>query len=103
MKVFFIYTNINGFHADSFGDGVAQIMAVTRKAGHDIRQIQVFNKSDYSQVNKMVRDYNPDVVGFTSVSSQFSFIIELTDIIKKMREIFCGITKIPTSIELTKN
>ena len=48
MKVLFAYTNINGFHADSFGDGIAQIMAVTKEAGHDIRQIQIFEKSESS-------------------------------------------------------
>ena len=67
MKILFAYTNINGFHADSFGDGIAQIMAVTKKAGHDIRQIQIFEKSEYSQLREMVRDYKPDVVGFTAV------------------------------------
>ena len=84
MKVLFAYTNINGFHADSFGDGIAQIMAVTKKAGHDIRQIQIFEKDEYSQFSKIVRDYKPDVVGFTAVSSQFSFAAELSDITKKI-------------------
>ena len=32
----------------------------------------------------MVRDFKPDVVGFTAVSSQFSFIVELSDIVKKI-------------------
>ena len=47
MKVLFIYTNINGFHQDSYGDGIAQIMAVTKRGGHDLRQLQVFNKNEY--------------------------------------------------------
>ena len=47
MIVLFVYSNINGFHADSFGDGIAMIMAITKKAGHDIRQIQIFNKNEY--------------------------------------------------------
>ena len=84
MKILFVYTNINGFHADSFGDGVAMIMGVTKRAGHDVQQLQVFNKSEYSLVNEAVRDFKPDVVGFTSVSSQFSFVIELSDILKKL-------------------
>ena len=84
MKILFVYTNINGFHADSFGDGVAMIMGVTKRAGHDVQQLQVFNKSEYSLVNEAVRDFKPDVVGFTSVSSQFSFVIELSDILKKI-------------------
>ena len=84
MKILFVYTNINGFHADSFGDGVAMIMAVTKKAGHDIRQLQIFNKSEYPKLNEEIKNYQPDVVGFTSVSSQFSFVAELAAIVKKI-------------------
>ncbi len=84
MKIFFVYTNINGFHADSFGDGIAQIMAVTKEAGHDIRQMQIFQKSEYSQLSEIVKDYKPDIVGFTSVSSQFSYVVELSDLVKKI-------------------
>ena len=84
MKVLFVYTNINGFHADSFGDGIAMIMAVTKKAGHDIRQLQIFEKSEYSKITEVVKEYKPDVVGFTSVSSQFSFIAEISKLVKEV-------------------
>ena len=84
MKVLFLYTNINGFHQDSYGDGIAQIMAVTKRAGHDLRQLQVFEKSQYAEVSQMVEEYKPDVVGFTAVSSQFSFVKDLSEIIKKI-------------------
>jgi len=84
MKVLFIYTNINGFYADSFGDGIAQIMAVTKEAGHDIQQVQILKKSEYSEITKMVSEFKPDVIGYTAVSSQFSFIAEISDIIKKI-------------------
>ena len=84
MKVLFVYTNIDGFHADSFGDGIAMIMAVTKRAKHDIRQIQIFNKSEYPQLESAVKEFKPDVVGFTAVSSQFSFVQELSGIVKKI-------------------
>ena len=86
MKVLFLYTNINGFHADGFGDGIAQIMSVTKKAGYDIANMQIFEKSEYSQLEDLIINYRPDVVGFTSVSSQFSYVLELTDIIKKISQ-----------------
>jgi len=109
MKVLFLYTNINGFHADGFGDGIAQIMSVTKNAGHDIRNKQIFKKSEYSQLAEMIRNYSPDVVGFTSVSSQFSYVLELSDIIKKISPkiiTVCGgvhTTLYPQSILETKN
>ena len=84
MKVLFVYTNINGMYYDSFGDGVAQIMAVTSKAGHEIRNVQIVERSEYSTVSEMVHEFKPDVVGFTSVSSQFAFVLEFAEIIKKI-------------------
>ena len=37
MKILFVYTNINGAHADSFADGISMIMAVTKKIYPDIK------------------------------------------------------------------
>ena len=84
MKILFTYTNINGFHADSFGDGIAMIMAVTKRAGHNIRQIQIFKKSEYSQLELAVKEFKPDMVGFTAVSSQWSFVLEMAEVVKKI-------------------
>ena len=50
MKILFVYTNINGFHADSFGDGIAMIMGISKREKHEVRQLQIFEKSDYSQL-----------------------------------------------------
>ena len=82
MKILFVYTNINGQHADSFADGISMIMAVTKKAGYDIKQVQIFEKSEYEMFKDEVKSYKPDVIGFTAVSSQFSFVAELCDLAK---------------------
>ena len=79
MKILFVYTNINGFHADGFADGIAVMMAVTKKAGHDIRYLRIFEKNEYFLIDETVKEFKPDVVGFTSVSSQFSTVSDLTD------------------------
>jgi len=59
-------------------------MAVTKKAGHKIKQVQIFDKSEYINFKNEVKEYKPDVVGFTSVSSQFSFVGELSEITKEV-------------------
>ena len=100
MKVLFVYSNINGFHADSFGDGIAMIMAITKKAGHDIRQIQIFNKNEYPQLDSVVKEFKPDVVGFTAVSSQFSFVRELS---KRVKEISPKIINVCGGVHTTLN
>jgi len=55
MKILFIYTNINGQHADSFADGISMIMAVTKKAGHEIKQVQIFEKLEYEMFKDEVK------------------------------------------------
>jgi len=82
MRILFVYTNINGQHADSFADGISMIMAVTKKAGYDIKQVQIFEKSEYEMFKDEVKSYKPDVIGFTAVSSQFSFVADLCDLAK---------------------
>jgi len=84
MKVLFVYTNINGFYEDAYADGIAVMMAVTKKAGHDIRYLRIFEKNEYFLVDETVKEFKPDVVGFTSVSSQFSAVADLTNIVKKI-------------------
>ena len=84
MKILFVYTNIDGFHADSYADGIAVLMAMTKKAGYDIRYVRILEKSKYFLVDETVKEFKPDVVGFTSVSSQFSVVNDLSDIIKKI-------------------
>ena len=83
MKILFVYTNINVFHADGFAYGIAVMMAVTKKAGHDVRYLRIFEKSEYFLVDETVKEFKPDVVGFTSVSSQFSTVTDLSEIVKK--------------------
>ena len=77
IKVLFIYTNINGYHDDCYSFGLASIVSVTKLAGHDIRVIIVNTKEDYEKVFTEINEFEPRVVGFSSVSSQFNFVKEL--------------------------
>ena len=82
MKVLFVYTNINGFHADSYGFGLAHIMSVTKQAGHEIKLVSILDKNGYQEVTDTFKEFKPQVVGFTTVSSQWSFAVELATLIK---------------------
>ena len=84
MKVLFCYTNVNGLHADSFADGISMIIAVTKEAGHEIRYVQIFDKEEYPEFVKEVKEFKPDVIGYTAVSSQFSVVLELSKIAKSI-------------------
>ena len=84
MKVLFCYTNINGFHEDSYSFGLAHIMGVTRAAGHEIKLVSILNKKGYQEVTDTFKEFKPEVVAFTTVSSQWSFAVELATLMKEI-------------------
>jgi len=83
LRTYFIYTNVNGFHEDIFSFGLASIVAMTKRHGHDAKWVTVKTKADYKWVLDEIKSYKPHVVGFTAVSSQFSFVKELSKAIKE--------------------
>ncbi|MBF0523070.1 MAG: B12-binding domain-containing radical SAM protein [Candidatus Omnitrophica bacterium] len=84
MKVLFLYTNINGFHDDVFSFGLASIVSVTKQNGHDAEILLIRDKGDYDRVARAVKTAHPQVVGFSSVSSQFHFVKELSELVKQV-------------------
>ena len=83
MNVLFVYTNINGFHEDIYSFGLASIVSVTKRAGHAARVLVLNSPDQYSTVLEAVEEFKPRVVGFSSVSSQFSFVKELAAMVKQ--------------------
>lgn len=93
MKILFVYTNIGGYHFDTYHFGIASIISCVREAGHNSSAVIVHNKKDYQRVLDEVKTFNPQIVAFTSVSSQFSFVVEISEEIKKINPktmIVCG-------------
>jgi len=82
LKVLFVYTNINGFHYDSYHFGVASLVSVTRDAHHEPRIIVLTEKNHFEKFERELKEFKPDVIGFSAVSSQFMFIKELAGIAK---------------------
>ena len=58
MKILFAYTNINGFHADGYGFGIAHIMSISREAGHEIKFEQIDNKEDYKKFTDILGSFS---------------------------------------------
>ena len=82
MRVLFIYTNINGAHDDNYAFGLASILSSTRAAGHETDILIVKTREEYSKVTDSLESFQPQIVGFTAVSSQYCFVKELSKIIK---------------------
>jgi len=74
MKVLFVYTNVNGFHEDTYPFGLSSIMSVTKSQGHQVHSVIVRENKEYQKVLQEVEDFSPAIVGFSAVSSQFNFI-----------------------------
>lgn len=82
MKVLFVYTNIKGYHDNCYAPGLAYIVSVTRQANHDVRVILIREQQDYEYFLSVISSFYPHVIGFSSLSSQFYFIKELSALVK---------------------
>lgn len=82
MNVLFIFTNINGHYSDTYNFGIASIVSITKKHNYNARVIIVNKQDEYQSVLNGIQSFKPDLIGFTSVSSQFVYVRELAAIIK---------------------
>ncbi|MDD1667396.1 MAG: B12-binding domain-containing radical SAM protein [Methanomicrobiales archaeon] len=77
MKVLFVYTNINGTHEETYSFGLASLVAVALRAGHTARVCIVKTAGESAGLYDTLAGFQPRVVAFTSVSSQFRSVREL--------------------------
>ena len=84
MKILFVYTNINGFHEGLFSFGLASMVSLSKKYGYECKWITVNTKQEYQKVYNELKTYNPRIVAFTSVSSQFGCVKTLAAGIKEI-------------------
>ena len=83
LKVLFVFPNIDGTYRESYSFGLAAIVSTTKEDGYNPRVIYVNTRSEYQDVLNEINTFKPQVVGFSSVSSQFYFVNELAVLIKK--------------------
>lgn len=93
MKVLFVITNINGFHEIPYSFGLSSLASYIELKGHTQQILDVRTTEEYDKLFDRIDDFKPDVVGFTSVSSQFSCVSELAEKIREKHaqmKIVCG-------------
>lgn len=83
-RVLFVYTNINGFHEDTYAFGLANIISVTAQSGHEVRAVIAHTLDEYQKVYDALEELKPQVVGFSTVSSQFHYVLDLAKEIKRL-------------------
>jgi len=82
LKVLYVFTNIDGSHYDSYHFGLATLVSVTKNLGHDVKLSLLSKKEQYNDFKITINEFQPDIVGFSSVSSQFLFVKDLAKIAK---------------------
>ena len=82
MKILFVYTNINGYHHDNFHFGLASLVSAVTDNGHTAKVQVVLHTNEYATMEKMINDFKPEMCCFTSVSSQYHHVFELSKMAK---------------------
>ena len=93
MNVLLVITNINGFHEIPYSFGLSSIASYIKSRGYNTKILSIRKESEYDEFCKKVKSFNPSVVGFSSVSSQFYHVKKIATLIKNINEnifIVCG-------------
>lgn len=93
MKVLLVITNIEGDHEVPYHFGLSSIFSYIKAKGHNPEIISVRSRDEYDIFEDKVKTFKPNIVGFTSVSSQFNVVKDLSIIVKKIdKDVFnvCG-------------
>jgi radical SAM superfamily enzyme YgiQ (UPF0313 family) len=85
-NIIFVYTNINGCHTENtVSFGLASIVSMAKLKGWNTLVLMILIQEDYPKVIQAIDDFKARIVAFTSVSSQFHFVKEISSEIRKQR------------------
>ena len=90
MRVLFVYT-VEVPQSDSkpiallewIQFGISYISSYLKENGHETRLLMLSHKSPFELIDTFVQEFKPDLVGFTSVSSEYIFVEKVGQYIKK--------------------
>jgi radical SAM superfamily enzyme YgiQ (UPF0313 family) len=84
MKVLVIYPDLDT--TVSYGFGVGILVALLKERGHSVKTIHLNEEigypMDYERIKGDIEEFRPDLVAFSSTSTQFKFVKELASLIK---------------------
>lgn len=108
MKVMLIFPDVHSFHSVEYHPGLASISGYLKFCGHEVKLEYLTSKEQFKDVLEHIKSFSPDVVGFSSVETQFIYVKILSKLIKKMHKclIVCGgvyVTLFPEVIESAEN
>lgn len=77
-SVLFVLPNINGTYADAYSFGLASVASVARDKGWDYQYVILKRPEDCEAVARRVAAERPEVLAFSTVSSQFAFVRDIS-------------------------
>lgn len=86
MKVLIVWPNIESRARYEANMGIALISAVLKNAGHQalLFEPDVFSAEEFLS---QIREYNPDLVGFSTTTHQYQYAIKYAELLKKDRNV----------------
>ena len=83
MRVYLVYTDVSSNHGIPYHPGLASIGALLLQRGHQVKLGYIDSVDQYQDIVDAVNDFEPDIVGFTTVETQFVHVQRLAAMIKK--------------------
>jgi anaerobic magnesium-protoporphyrin IX monomethyl ester cyclase len=81
-NVYLVYPDIDSFHGLPYHSGIASLAAVLKEQGYKVKVKCVTSESQYDEVVREVLEFQPAVVGFTTVETQFGHVQEMAALVK---------------------
>ncbi|MBA3047721.1 B12-binding domain-containing radical SAM protein [Patescibacteria group bacterium] len=85
MKVLFVYPNLGWGVSPCMG--IATLSAVLKNKSHNVKLIYLNEfmgfPLDLMKIKGTIEDYNPDLIGFSTTTNQFTIAIEVAQFIKR--------------------
>ena len=98
-SVLFVLPNINGTYADAYSFGLASIASVARDKGWDYQYVILKRHEDCESLVRRVEAERPKILAFSTVSSQFSFVKEISTRVRA--ELGAGVVQICGGVHAT--
>ena len=110
MKILFVYTDINtmGFGGKSYHFGLGILSAVLKQKGYETKLFYAKTKRELKNIFKEIESFKPDVIGFTSDTTQFSHVKSLLKGLSMADNTFtvlggCHVSLYPDCLKSIKN
>ena len=82
-SVYLIYPDFDSWHGLPYHAGIASLGATLQANGYTVKVKYICDRKDYLVIMQEVLDFQPAVVGFTTVETQYSYAQEMAAMIKE--------------------